>query len=148
LNLITFDGTHYLDGARGENLSRTTVSTFNNLLLTAGAARDANRVFTNAILQARVGDTIRITGKLTWNDSDTPVSENVIRIFIKYGASYTLIGQASGSLTGGESLTRSVNYTIPAGTANGSFALAVSSVRNDDLGEGQTSADYHTLHIF
>jgi hypothetical protein len=133
---------HYLNGARGENLTRTTVSTFNNLSLTA--ARDPNRVFTDAILQARVGDTIRITGKLTWNDSDTPVSENVIRFFIKYGASYTLIGQASGFISGGESITRSVNYTIPAGTANGSYALAVSSVVFNE----QTSADYHTLQIF
>jgi hypothetical protein len=148
---------HFLDGARGQNLTRTTtVGTFDNIvelmIPSPNQGRPANRVFSNAILQARVGDTIRMTGILQYTfgegfDSDTPSLTSIMLFHIKYGTTYELINQASQFMSGGGSVfERSFDYTIPPGTANGSYALAISSAIQGR--SSFTSTDYHTLQIF
>ncbi len=143
------DITHFLNGAKGENLSRAIdeVSTFNNLPpFQPRASGDFNRIFPYAILQAQVGDTIRITATLTMVDFGQVLRNNTFRFHLKNETSYTVLGQESGLVPGGgvRTFTRSFDYTIPAGTANGSYALAISAALDSTI----STADYHTLQIF
>jgi len=125
-----------ISGCAGENLSRSNVSTFNNIG-TQGLGRQMVITYMNLILQARPGDTIRITINVTVNGSWAETQ----RYYINLGSGYFSIGVTSS--TG--STQQGVNYTIASGTLPGNYAIACT---NDYGGSGYTTVNYYSLHIF
>jgi hypothetical protein len=127
-----------LSGCAGANLSRSDVSTFNNIGA-VGLNRPMIITYMNLILQARAGNTIRITIAVTVAGSWTEYQ----RCFINLGTGYNLIGTTSAA----GSTQQNFDYVIPAGTVAGNYAIACTN----DYGASQTTyrtVNYYSLHIF
>ena len=127
-----------LSGCAGANLSRSDVSTFNNIG-DVGLNRPMIITYMNLILQARAGNTIRITIAVTVAGSWTEYQ----RCFINLGTGYNLIGTTSAA----GSTQQNFDYVIPTGTVAGNYAIACTN----DYGASQTTyrtVNYYSLHIF
>jgi len=125
-----------ISGCAGENLSRSGVSTFNNIG-SQGLGRQTVITYMNLILQARPGDTIRITINVSVSGSWYETQ----RYYINLGSTYFSIGLTNSN----GSTQQSVNYTIPSGTLPGNYAIACT---NDYGSNGYTTVNYYSLHIF
>ena len=133
-------GYEWLTGCSGENLSRTGVSTFNNIW-TQGAGRSNVIYYADLILQARPGDTIR----LVVHGAAYGYTE-VLRGWINLGGGYYQIGYGAFYIDGnGGSIT--CDYTIPASTAPGNYALAGMLDYAGSDGSYR-SVNYYSLHIW
>jgi hypothetical protein len=141
--LFTPGSTSYeaLTGASGINLSRSDVSTFNNIR-SSTLGRTGGITYPNLILQARVGNVIRITIEIQTSGSYT----EWFSFYIKWSTSYVRINSTSAVFLGFAS--RSFDYTIPAGTAPGSYALACLCEYNTLGSAGYRSVNYYTLQIW
>jgi hypothetical protein len=132
-------GYEAITGVSGTNLSRSDVATFNNIGST-GIGRTTVLTYMNLILQARVGNTIRITVQVVtlYGDNET------IRVYINFGGGYFIIG--STNFNG--SATYNYDYTIPAGTAAGNYSICCTNDYNVNVNSGYTTVNYYSLHIF
>ena len=126
-----------ISGCAGENLSRSDVSTFNNIG-SSGLNRTMVITYMNLILQATAGNTIRITINVSVNGAWSETQ----RYYINLGSGYNQVGTTNS----GGSTQQSVNYVIPAGTAAGNYAIACTN----DYGSTTTykTVNYYSLHIF
>jgi hypothetical protein len=134
-------GLEALTGASGINLSRSDVSTFNNIR-SSTLGRAGAITYPNLILQARVGNVIRITIEIQTNAAYT----EWFSFYIKWSTSYVRIAAISANFSGFAS--RSFDYTIPAGTAPGSYALACLCEFNTLGDSTYRSVNYYTLQIW
>ena len=129
----------WLRGASGVNITRSDVSTFNNIG-SSGQSRAENITYPNLILQARPGNVIRITINIGSIGSTCAFSFN-----IRWSTTYVRINSTSAFVS--TNVSRSFDYTIPAGTAPGSYPLAC--LAEEFLGDSSyRSVNYYTLQIW
>lgn len=131
-------GYEALTGCAGVNLSRSDVSTFNNIG-SQGFGRAGVIYYASLVLQARVGNTIRIiVNTVVSSQGDAEIQ----RVYINYGGGYGYIGGASFN----GNAERSVDYVIPSETVAGNYGICCT---NDYGGaQGYTSVNYYSLHIW
>lgn len=131
-------GYEAITGCAGVNLSRSDVSTFNNIG-SQGLGRSPVIYYASLILQARAGDTIRITvNTVVSSQGDAEIQ----RVYINYGTGYVYIGGASFN----GNAERSVDYVVPSGTVGGNYGICCT---NDYGGAGgYTSVNYYSLQIW
>jgi hypothetical protein len=128
-----------ITGAAGSNLTRTGVSTFNNIGA-QGHGRGRDAVYMNLILQARPNDTISLTVNVSISGS-WPETQ---RYYVNFGTGYNEV--ASSSFNGGsQSQTR--NYTIPGNIPPGNYAIMFLNDYTSSPGSYRT-VNYYSLHIF
>ena len=127
-----------ITGCAGVNLTRNDVSTFNNIG-SQGLNRTSVIYYASLILQARAGDTIRITvNTVVSNQSDAEIQ----RVYVNHGVGYVYIGGASFN----GNAERSVDYVVPLGTVGGNYGICCT---NDYGGAGgYTTVNYYSLQVW
>ena len=133
LNPTVTPATNYewMTGCSGTNLTRTGVSTFNNIG-SLGINRVTVKYYPELILQAKAGDTIlfKINVGATGEDKEIIIGK------INYGGGYIEIPLGSKTFThsiaNGLRYTFEITYTIPIGTPTGNYAIgAITYYAND-----------------
>jgi len=126
-------------GASGTNLTRTGGSTFNNI----GADNYQNRPnfinYQNLILQAKPGDTIRFTWLTVAIYNDYEVASALLNLG---GGWFVVSSQASYGTR-----QNSVDYTISASQAVGSYGILFYCDYNSAASGTYSSANFYSLHI-
>ena len=133
----------WVTGCSGSNLTRSNVSTFNNIG-TYTRNRDTFYYHPDLILQAKAGDTITFSVNIGTQYSD----HEAVRAWINLGSGYYQIGNTLDTY-GGNTLT--FDYTIPVGTPAGNYALCGMNDYYSDYQYGNNtyrSVNYYSLHIF
>jgi hypothetical protein len=126
-------------GASGTNLTRTGGSTFNNL----GADNYQNRPnfinYQSLILQAKPGDTVRFTWQTTALYGDYEVASALLHLG---GGWFVVSSQGSYGTR-----TNTVDYTISASQAVGSYGIAFYCDYSSVASGSYSSANFYSLHI-
>lgn len=134
--------TSIVSGCSGSNLSRNNVSTFNNIgtlqVIFRSSANTPSAYYPNLILQAKAGDTIEFKVNVASNGQNS-----ITGGYINLGSGYYSIGSVNSRAP----LTCTFNYTIPATTPAGNYALCGWSDYNGNTGS-QRTLSYYSLQIF
>ena len=134
-----------LTGVGAVNNTRAEGTEFDNRGTLALGGASVSR-YPNLILQARAGDSI--TFLLRVAKSSAPDNEYV-RGWVSYdsGVTWNVIGTANNNTTTPADFT--FNYTIPAGTANGNYALAFANNYSVAAAASPTSTEqYKSLSAY
>ena len=131
-----------ISGCVGTNISRSGVSTFNNIG-SQGRGRQNVIYYPTLILQARSGDIINISVNIVPASASDPEG---VRIYINFGAGYgnPIFTIYPVYTTNG---TYGTNYTIPAGTPAGNYAICC-TLEYSTSGASYRSVNLYSLHIF
>ena len=141
-------------GGIGENLSRTGVSTFNNTETGATTyGRERHIYYPNLILQAKKGDTIRITIKSNGKGNITDLSQE---FHINYGTSWDDHYNVSGFINFNPldtPISTTFTHIIPVTTTIGNYPICIFTTKYTNLLEGgyiftNSSFNYYSLHIY
>lgn len=137
-----------ITGSSGANLSRTGVSTFNNI----GTYSLTNKpsilqYFPNLILQARSGDTIEIRVNWTKQGTFSYRPANYIYLIINFGSGYSIVSSSytRPALPYSINGSSTINFTIPSNAFPGNHAIGLIF---DNQGGGNLNAYYYSLHIY
>jgi hypothetical protein len=127
-------------GASGTNLTRTGGATFNNLGADNYRSRPNFINYQSLILQAKPGDALRFqirNGAVNANDYE------VNSLLLHLGGGWFLVSSVGGN--GGH--TDTIDYTVPASTAPGSYGIAVYNNYTRANNPYDASANFYSLHI-
>ncbi len=130
----------WITGCSGTNLSRSDVSTFNNIG-TYGVNRTNVINNMNLILQAAPGNNIRIIINVGQTNASDPETR---RLYVNFGSGYTNVS-TNVTMTGGGNSTH--DYTIPSNTVAGNYGICCTNDYNNG-NNSYTSVNYYSLHIF
>jgi hypothetical protein len=129
----------WLTGASGTNLTRTGGSTFNNIG-SYGANRPNFVNNQNLILQAKPGDALRF---VIQNGASSGGDYEVNSLLLHLGAGWFLVQSVGAS----GSHTDTINYTLSASLAPGSYGIAAYNNYSSAGSSSYASGNFYSLHV-
>jgi hypothetical protein len=145
-NLTSYTGYEWMTGCSGTNLTRTGVSTFDNIG-SLGQNRVTLMYYPELILQAKAGDTILF--KI--NISATSNYPEIIIGKVNYGTGYITLDLGSieieHTFDNGLNYTFEITYIIPIETPVGNYAIGAITHFNGNGGFEYVSGNAYSLQI-